>query len=100
MRLVAEYEQVASAESQRAFARRRGVSSSTLGSWLSRCRHEAPAGTDLVPMVVRSSKPSPGMAPALVIRLGEEPVLELVEPERVPPDWLGELLRELSRGPR
>jgi len=83
-KIVAEYRQVAAQESQRSFAERRGVSSKTLGYWLKKLEGEDLPEVGLVPMVLRprASETVPGVR----IRLGDPPVLELMDPVALPPN--------------
>lgn len=93
--LVAEYEQVASTISLRAFAKSRGVSGKQLANWRSEFRRENRVVQRLVPLVIRPATQTSGAA--VIIHLGVEPRLEILDHERVSTTWIAELIRELSK---
>ena len=67
-----------------------------LGYWRNKLRREQ--SSELVPLVVRPRR-TEGQA-AVRIRLSDETVVELADPECVSARWVAELLRELAGGPR
>ena len=93
--LVTEYEQVAATQTLRAFAKSRGVSENQLSGWRGKLRRENQLEQRLVPLVVRPTRQSSGAA--VIIRLGAEPRLEVLDHARVPTRWLAELIHELAR---
>jgi hypothetical protein len=92
-KLVAEYEQVAETQSLRSFAKANGIGTHSLGVWRRRIRDEDQAEQRLVPLVVH-----PGAGAAVIVRLGAEPTVEILDPERTAAAWVIELLRELTKG--
>lgn len=101
--LVAEYEQVAATQTLRTFARRRGVSAKSLSNWRSKFRRQARTEQTLVPVVVRPVTREPVVrdrSTALIVRLGVEPTIEVVDIEQVSATWIGELITSLAKVPR
>jgi transposase-like protein len=97
-RLVAEYEQVAETQSLRAFSKDHDIHPKSLRYWINKRRDEALLEQQqrLVPVVVRPGAAVDGVA--VVVRLGAEPTVEILDPARAPAAWVTELLRELSKG--
>ncbi len=98
-KLVAEYEQVASTQSLRAFARARGVPESSLSRWRHKLRREREVEQRLVPVVLRPAEPVLGCRDKaqVIVRLGTEPALDILDHARVSPQWVAELLTELAK---
>ena len=92
MLLVTEYEQVAETQPLRAFAREHDVHPKSLRYWINKRRLEQ--DQRLVPLVLR---PAANDGVAVIVRLGAEPTVEILDPERAPAEWITELLRELTK---
>lgn len=81
-----------------AFARQHGFGEHRLSWWKRRLacieRETEREKPTFLPVVVRPD--SDDAHATIVVRLGPRVVLEIRQPERVPPRWLADLLRELA----
>lgn len=93
--LVAEYERVAATQTLREFARCRGVSAKTLANWRSKLRRESESQPTLVPMIVRSTMRDHDAV--VIVRLGVEPTIEVMDLERASASWIAELIHRVSK---
>lgn len=92
MLLVTQYEQVAETQPLRTFAKEHDVPPQSLRYWINKRRLEQEQR--LVPLVLR---PAANDGVAVIVRLGAEPTVEILDPARAPAEWITELLRELTR---
>lgn len=93
MQLVTQYEQVAETQSLCAFAKEHDIPPQSLRNWFNKRRREQ--GQRLVPLVLRPAATNDGVA--VVVRLGAEPTVEILDPSRAPAEWITELLRGLTK---